>query len=207
MTVSVPDDRVLFPAAAETALEPPGVSPPWLAGLRWASLDGFEADLADITGQGRDLRWRQADMCAAAWLQAGGGEVRHRFLRRLGSVLMCSARTAERRVMLGLTYPPELRMPDVSQRVYLAALKAADPCAVIRAALQHGWSARQVLEHIDTGRAPTERETVLDLVLSGRPDPEDAADRVFRALCTAAASGTDDVLEQHIRIVFVRRAM
>lgn len=198
-----PGEPVFAPAAG-TALRPPDSPPAWLTGYCWDNLEDLEGALADVTGAARELRWQQADMCAGAWLSAPDAKARQALLRRLGAVLMCSARTAERRVLLGLTYPPDLRAPDVSQRVYLAALKAADPCSVVRAALRYGWSARQVIEHIDTGQAPTERVTALDAAYPYRADPEEIADAVYRAVCEELArAGERAPLEIHARIIFI----
>lgn len=203
-TAILPFYGPVFAPAAEPALEPPDDIPAWLTGYRWDNLDDLEAALADVTGAARDLRWQQADMCAAAWLAVPDRKARRALLGRIGSVLMCSARTAERRAWLGLTYPPELRVPDVSQRVYLAALRAADPCAVVEAALRFGWSEREVAEHIDTGRAPTRRVVVLDASFPFQADPEEIADAVYRAICDEhAQAGTRTPLEQRVRVVFV----
>ena len=179
-----------FAPAADMSLQAPDDAPEWLQnGPVFHNLDELQGALADVTGGARELRWMQANLCARAWLGAGDRKARREMLGTLGGYMTCSAKTAERRVQLALTYPPDLRMPDVSQAVYLAALRAADPCEVMEAALRFGWSAKEVKEHIDTGQAPTHREKLLAEDWPADADPEDVAALVHAAIRAAQRDG------------------
>lgn len=70
------------------------------------------------------------------------------------------------------------------------------------------WSAREVKEHIDTGQAPTRRETLVDEHYAPEADAEDAAALVHRALVLAREPHAEHglLLELRVRVVAVYAA-
>lgn len=192
----------VFAPGDKTAYTPPEEPPAWLQdGPDYTDQEALESALADITGTARELKWAQADLIALAWVRTPRKQ-RGAVLKRLGYLIGRSARHARRLAKAALVYPPEMRAPDMAFDVYDAALGAADPLAVMEAALANGWNRREVLEHIATDEPPTVRETLVDEDYPPDVDAEDAAALVHKALALAQADGRA-LLELRVRVVAV----
>ncbi len=149
-------------------------------------MKGALANTAEVE---RDAIWLQADILAGAWLAQPTPTHRARLIGQFAETLGCSRETARRRMRLGAYYPPDVRIPEFGQDRYLAALQAADPVAVMEAAIRWRWSAAEIKQHIDTGAPPTHTERLLAETLDADMDAEDIAGLVHKVLAQAQRDG------------------
>lgn len=178
----------VFAPAPETSPVPPDEAPYWLPDVDYRTNEEFEQAVVNVTETGRKASWLQADLFAAAWMRTPYGQ-RGKLMNRLGHLIGKHARTAQRMASIGATFPPDLRDYARPMNIYEAALKAADPCAVIESALLFGWDAKEIKQHIDTGQAPTHREKLLAEDWPADCDPEDVAALVHSAIRAAQRDG------------------
>jgi len=160
--------------------------PEWLTGLAFRDENDALQEIVNLTEAERGAIWNQADLCAWLFYRAPGRKARAAVLGRMAEHLGVSKRTVRRRASLGITFPPGVRSPERPERLYLEALRAADPLAAIEAALAFGWSVAQLREHIGGVESPLEKRALLDETYEGgAPDMEQVLELVQAVLADA----------------------
>jgi len=177
----------VFARAESTAPEPEADElPAWLTEYQFRDESDLLQEVVNLAEAERDSLWRQADLCALAVAKAPGRKARAAVVGRLAETLATSKKTIRRRAQLGVTFPPETRVPDRAVNLYLTALTAADPVQAIEAALSYGWSVAQLKEHIQGVENPLEKRELLDEVYQGgMPDAEQVLELVQAVLADA----------------------
>jgi hypothetical protein len=186
---------------AETAAPEPEADdlPAWLAEYEFRDENDLLQEVVNLAEQERDSLWKQADLCALALAKAPGRKARGLVAGRLAEHLATSKKTIRRRAQLGMTFPPDTRVPDRAVNLYLAALTAADPVQAIEAALAYGWSVAQLKEHIQGVENPLEKRELLDETYEGgAPDMEQVLELVQAVL--ADARGLDGLVSLRVVI-------
>lgn len=175
------------PLVFEAAVSPHDLDadelPEWLTGLAFRDENDALQEIVNLTEAERGAIWNQADLCAWLFYRAPGRKARAAVLGRMAEHLGVSKRTVRRRASLGVTFPPGVRSHERPERLYLEALRAADPLAAIEAALAFGWSVAQLREHIGGVENPLEKRALLDETYEGgAPDMEQVLDLVSAIL-------------------------